>query len=217
MTIPTSVQLRRTVLAVSVLEDVDLLPRDDGVLLAGVPALWVSWSEVAEAVGAAEPESDDARRRVARWLRARRRLVDWSLDDLAGMARPVALPSGHALHPGPRWARMHVLGGALDVGLGFVGLDPARPDDGGGVAPGALTAAGVATDAWWPDAADYLERMGATAAERLRRNPLAALRPMGDCDVMTLLASATFRSAVVGDAACGMRAAVVPMRRRGWL
>ena len=43
------------------------------------------------------------------------------------------------------------------------------------------------------------------------------LRPIGDCDVVTLLASRTFRTALCAQDGTGMRAAAVPMRRRGWL
>jgi hypothetical protein len=68
---------------------------------------------------------------------------------------------------------------------------------------------------WWPVARDYLERMGAVAAQRLGDAPL--LRPIGDCDVVTLLASRTLREALCGADGTGMRAAAVPMRRRGWL
>jgi hypothetical protein len=40
---------------------------------------------------------------------------------------------------------------------------------------------------------------------------------MGDCDVVTLLASLTFRAAMIEDVADGMRTVAVPMRSRGWL
>jgi hypothetical protein len=63
---------------------------------------------------------------------------------------------------------------------------------------------------------EYLEDMGAMATVRWRRQPNAPLRPMGDCDVVTLLASGVFRGAVCADSG-GLRAAVVPMRTRGWL
>jgi hypothetical protein len=55
------------------------------------------------------------------------------------------------------------------------------------------------------------------AAERLARTSDAPLRPMGDCDVVTLLASLTLRAAMVEDVADGLRTVAVPMRNRGWL
>jgi hypothetical protein len=40
---------------------------------------------------------------------------------------------------------------------------------------------------------------------------------MGDCDVVTLLGSRTFRQAIVESVFDGMRTVAVPMRSRGWL
>jgi hypothetical protein len=40
---------------------------------------------------------------------------------------------------------------------------------------------------------------------------------MGDCDVVTLLGSLTFRASIVDGIADGMRTVAVPMRTRGWL
>ena len=40
---------------------------------------------------------------------------------------------------------------------------------------------------------------------------------MGDCDVVTLLASRAFRETLAGCDTSQMRAAAVPTRRRGWL
>jgi hypothetical protein len=57
--------------------------------------------------------------------------------------------------------------------------------------------------------------MGAIAASRWRRDPAQPLRPVGDCDVVTLLASPVLRAALAG-AQGGMCACVVPMRSRGW-
>ena len=54
------------------------------------------------------------------------------------------------------------------------------------------------------------------AVVRWRRNPGHPLRPMGDCDVVSLLGSAVLRGALAGDQG-GMRAIAVPMRTRGWL
>jgi hypothetical protein len=57
--------------------------------------------------------------------------------------------------------------------------------------------------------------MGALAARRWELDPACLLRPMGDCDVVTLLGSSTLRGALVADCD-GMCAAIVPMRVRGW-
>jgi hypothetical protein len=115
------------------------------------------------------------------------------------------------------WVRRRVLGDALDIGIGFVGLDPRDPDKVLPVPQRLLDSSDIEADSWWPNAVVYLERMGRMAAERLQRQPETPLRPMGDCDVVTLLASLTFRAAIVDEVADGMRTLAVPMRSRGWL
>jgi hypothetical protein len=214
MRAPESVELRRLALAVSVLDDVDLVPVDDGVLLTGDVPVEVSWLDMRRAVAGADPDSALARTRVRSLLRGRRITAQTHPDILRAVARPVGLPVGHALHPGLNWVRHRVLGGVVDLGIGFVGLD-ADPDEVVVIPQTALDAAGVDPAPWWPGALDYLERMGAVAAERLTARPL--LRPIGDCDVVTLVCSRTLRRALCARDGTGMRAAAVPMRRRGWL
>lgn len=208
--------LRRVALAASVLFDVDLVPDDEGVVLPGPPAVHVSWLQLRRAVAGYDPDSGVARERVACWLLGRRWVADSSPAELTARARPLGLPADHVLHPGLDWVELRVLGGALDVGLGFVGLDPQRPDDVVPLTRELLADAGVDVEPLWHDALGYLERMGAMAADRFDRQPASPLRPMGDCDVVTLLASATFRSAIAAGAQ-GLRALAVPMRSRGWL
>lgn len=208
--------MRRCALAVSVLYDMDLLPDTDGVVLSKAPRVLVGWQECRGALGRAAPESDVAHQRLADWLRLRRWLADRPLGDLGERARPVGLPVDAPDHPGPDWVRLWVLGGALDLGLGSVGLDPARPDTVLPLPAAVLAAAGLQPDAWWPEAVTYLERMGGLAVQRWHRTPAEPLRPMGDCDVVTLLGSRVLRTALARSAA-GMRAVAVPMRTRGWL
>lgn len=214
----TRLALKRCALAVAVLIDVDAEPSDRGIVVRGVPEVLVPWAECRRALDGADPESDAGRRLLARWLLRRRWLADHTYDDLAERARPIGLPVGHALHPGLDWVRRSVLGNALHLGLGFVGIQPQQPDRVTLMPQPAIEAAGLAdvAGAWWLRAENYLERMGATAAERFFRDRAAVLRPMGDCDVVTLLGSATFRTALAGEAG-GMRPVVVPMRTRGWV
>lgn len=218
--------LRRCVLAVSVLDDVDVEPRPEGFLVlwrapaestspVRQPARLVSWAELQRAVGDADPETDLARARLSRWLRTCVAVAAVTSAELADRARPVGLPVAHELHPGGVWVQRRVLGGALDLGFGFVGL-LGSPDVVDVVPQQVLDRFGVDPTPWWPAAQDYLERMGAVAAERLRRDPKAPLRPIGDCDVVTLLGSRNFRSAVCAGDGTGLRAVAVPMRRRGW-
>lgn len=214
MRAPDSVELRRLALAVSVLDDVDIVPTDDGILLTGDNPVEVSWLEMRRALAGADPGDDLGRARVGMWLRARRIAADTHPDHLRETARPVGLPVDHPLHPGLGWVRHRVLGGVLDLGFGFVGVG-ADPDEVVVLPQGALDAAGIDPVPWWPVARDYLERMGALAAQRLAGNPV--LRPVGDCDVVTLLGSRSLRESVCAGDGSGLRAAAVPMRRRGWL
>ncbi len=228
-----STALRRAVLAALLLDRGPLLEleiAEAGVVRPGT-TLAVAWGELLLAAGDPRevgPERVRARR-VARWLRLRVALHDL-LDDprvadrpaaaaaLTARVRPRGLPVDHGLHPGPAWPRRTVLGGALDLGMGLRGVD----DDGGldpegvGLLPaGVLLAAGVEVSAAADRADRYLQDMAELAAGRLRLDPTAALRPLGDADVLTLLASATYRRAVLDGQS--MRSAAVPSRTRGWL
>jgi hypothetical protein len=213
---PEAPELRRCALGVAVLHDIDVLPAIDGIVLTGTPAVEVPWSECRRALGGVEPETDEGRHRLARWLMLRRWLADRPLEDLVERARPFGAAVESPLHPGLDWVRRRVLGDALDIGIGFVGLDPRDPDRVLPVPHRLLENSDVDADGWWPTAVVYLERMGRLAAERLARTPAAPLRPMGDCDVVTLLASLTLRAAMVEEMD-GMRTVAVPMRTRGWL
>jgi hypothetical protein len=208
--------VRQLALAVSVLDDIDIIPADDGLVLPGVPDVFVSTADIGLAIRDAEPETTRAQSRLARWLRVRRALAERSLDELGENLRPVALPVDHELHDGPTWVRQRVLGGSLDIGPGFVRLDTTNPDRVVVVPQSVLDATGVDVTPWWRGATEYLENMGALATSRWRRAPKQPLRPMGDCDVVTLLASAVFRGALCADVG-GMRAVAVPVRHRGWL
>jgi hypothetical protein len=197
--------------------DVDVLPSPHGVVLPGAVDVVISWAECRRAVGGADPESLEGRERLKWWLLMRRWLADRTIDDLAERARPYGACVQSPLHPGLDWVRRRVHGDTLDLGFGFVGIDPEQPDMVIPIPQPLLHAASVEPAPWWPTAIVYLERMGQMAAERLARTPQAPLRPMGDCDVVTLLGSRTLRQAIVGTMPDGMRTVAVPMRTRGWL
>lgn len=215
MTGPSPTELRRGVLAVSVLHDLDIEPAPLGVVLTGEPSVWVSWGECRRALAGDDPETPAGRERLARWLLARRWAADVPLADLRERLRPVGLPVDHLLHPGLDWVRRRVLGDALDLGLGAVDLDPADPDHVVLLPQPLLDALGLDAEVAWLDAEVYLERMGVIAAERLALDPKRLLRPIGDCDVVTLMGASTLRKAIAADSG-GLGAVVVPMRRRGW-
>lgn len=215
MSPPTVVELRRTVLAVSVLDDLDIEPAALGVSLPGSPTVWVSWDECREALTGHDPSTATGRKRLGRWLLARRWSADLSADQLRTRLRPVGLPIGHVLHPGESWVCQRVLGDALDLGLGAVDIDPHDPDHVVLLPRRHLVAAGLDPVVEWPGAVSYLERMGELAALRLRGSALGQLRPHGDCDAVTLLGARSLRAALAAQHD-GMGAIVVPMRRRGW-
>ncbi len=199
----------------SVLCDVDVEPRDDGIVLPGSPPVHVGWPECRLALEGHNPQGEDGRDRLRRWLLARRWAADIGRDALVGRLRAVGLPVEHVLHPGPDWVQERVLGGALDLGLGALGLDPTDPDGIVLLAQRALAAAGVDGGTAWLAAQVRLEELGALAAELLLGDPQGRLRPVGEYDVVTLLGARSLRRALA-DAAGGMASAVVPMRRRGW-
>jgi len=212
---PTLPELRRGVLAVCVIYDLDLLPEDDGVALTGAPPVVVSWPQCRRALAGADPESAEGRARLAAWLLARRWCADAGRDAVAQVLRPVGLPVDHACHPGLDWVRERVLGDALDLGLGAVGLDPDEPDRVVLLPAGVVDALGLDHDEAWVVARERLERLGELAAERTLRDPKGVLRPFGDCDAVTLLGARTLRTALAAVYG-GLGAAVVPMRQRGW-
>jgi hypothetical protein len=215
---PDPATLRRVVLAVSVIDDVDLDPGDDGVVLrtADGRAVPVTWSEVRRALAGHDDIADTGHRRVAAWLRGRVVAASYDEEELRRRARPVGIPVDDPLHPGLDWVRQRVLGDVLDLGVGFVGVG-ADPDAVVVVPQGCLDAMKVDPAPWWPVVVDYLERMGALAADRLRATRSTTLRPIGDCDVVTLLGSRSLRTALANQDGTGLRAAAVPMRTRGWL
>lgn len=193
------------------LHGVDLEPADTGLRLVDAPGLLVDWDEVLAALADAAPESSLGRERLARHVRARIALG----RALPAPVRPYAAVADSPAHPGRDWVHHRVLGGVLEVGLGIAGLDPGRPEVIGPLPPSAGTSAAVARPAVFDAALAYLTDMGTLAVARLRREPVAPLRPMGDCDVVTLLADRGFRSALAAGAG-GLRTAAVPMRERGW-
>jgi len=208
------VALRRCVLAVSVLQDIDLVAGDEGVLTASGRLL--PWPVLESALGGHDPGSPAARPVLATWLRELSWIGWRSGPDLATRARPVGLPRGHGHHPGPDWVAHAVHGGVLDIGIGLLGIG-SDPDEVVVPRAGLVQAAGHDQRAWWPSCRAYLEEMGTLAAARYELHPDRPIRPMGDCDVVTLLGSRVFRSTLAGRDAVRMRAAAVPTRRRGWL
>ena len=227
--------LRRAVLAITLLDQgelADLEVVEGGVRRAGRrPSPVLCWDELLLAGG--DPHDDAGepvrRRRVARWIRIRLLLhdlldapdvVDRNATALTVVVRvrPRALCREHVLHPGPAWTRHTILGGALDLGLALRGIDDdgrADPEAVGILPAGMLEAAGLDARAGAARADRYLQDMADLGAQRFRHDASSVLRPLGDADVVTLLASRTYREALLDGQ--GMRSAAVPVRTRGWL
>jgi len=215
MPVPGTAALRLSALMVSVLYDIDLRPTEDGIVLTGPLPVAVSWAQCRQALAGHDPESDTGCGRLARWLVARQRIAHLTPAELAERARPVGLPRGHVLHPGPAWVRDNILGDTLDLGLGIVGGGSGTAHEVMVVPPEAWSAAGIDPAPWWPIARGYLRTMSMLAVQRRARTRRDILRPMGDCDVVTLLAAKEYRTPLAA-ADGGMAAVAVPMRRRGW-
>ena len=199
----------------SVLHDIDVEPAPLGVTLTGVPPVWVPWNECRDALLGEDPESPAGRVRLAAWVLARRAAASVGRDAVEAALRPVGLPVGHVVHPGPEWVEERVLGGALELGLGAVGLSPDDPDRVVLLPPPVLPSLGLDRAAAWTRVRARLEELGRLAADRVLADPKGRLRPFGDADAVTLLGSRALRTALVENTG-GLVTAAVPMRRLGW-
>jgi len=211
--------LRRGVLAASVLDDIDVDLDDDGLWMPGCAPL--SWDDVTLAAsGPATPgvsAEDAVRFRVRDLLLAHQALHRASARRVA-----LGLPATSVGHLGAAWRSTRVLGGAVDLGPGVV----VPWGSGERVLPvPAVSAAATGADPELSGAdREHLEAMGTLVVERLVRDAGVRgqdlLRPVGGCDVPTLLASATLREHLVGGpgraAGSVLRAVAVPVRTRGW-
>ena len=212
--------LRQAVLALAVLDDVDLTPRDDGVDLAAGGRL--TWDDVEAAVGswAALPDHPVTRRRLRLAGEVVGVLAVGGADALLAACHAHGEPADTAaMGCGPRWVRERV-GDALVLGLGVSNLagipgpHPLPP------LPSLEATVGARLDVRWTEVRADLERLGGLVAARLDRDaregrPLV-LRPTGPADVVTLLGSRRLRTALASGDGTGMRAVAVPVRDRGW-
>jgi hypothetical protein len=207
--------LRRLVLAVAVLYDVDLLPDESGVLLGpGSNPIRIEWDVIADVVQGAANVHGSTERPVldalSAWLCAR--LIVAAGTPLCALG----MPPRHVTHPGPAWIRERVPGGALALGFGY-GFGFGKP-----VLPlpvGVLEHAGLGdaeADFAWKRARADLEALGLIAVERDKRRKDGPLVPVGSADVVTLLAATSLRTELAAGQGDGMAALIVPLRTRGW-
>jgi hypothetical protein len=218
---PSTAALRRAVLALAVMEDVDLDPRDDGVVLAAGGRL--DWADVAAAVGgwARLPDHPVTRRRLRLAAEVVGVLAVGGTDALMRTVHVHGEPLQRAaMDAGRTWVREPVPGGVLGLGLGVSDLAGIQGPHPLPLLPSFGPEVRARLAARWLDARADLERLGGLVADRLSRDdregrPLV-LRPTGTADVVTLLGSRTLRSHLAAGDGTGMRAVAVPVRDRGW-
>jgi hypothetical protein len=234
--------LRRLTLAVAVLYDVDLFPRDCGLVLTGPREVCVEWDTISAVVDAAgqrntpAPGSGEEGEDRGREDRGRE---DRGREDRERDTRERDTRERSQLDALAGWlkARREVEYDAQLVALGFPVRHPDHPGRswvrevipgdalslGFGYGPGhlplpagVLEHAGANCGAAWSGARDALDRLGELAAQRDRRRIRAAILPLGGADVVTLLGAASLRRELAAGEGDGMAAMIVPLRTRGW-
>jgi hypothetical protein len=206
--------LLRLVRAVTVLDGVDAEPSEAGVRATRTHGTrTISWSHVAAILGTADPLDRAPRLRLAVTLVlscAVAELGSAAAEALRDAARPLALPVGHPLHPGPGWVRERVPGDVLDLGTGVTGL--------AGVhdvlpLPAALAAdKGYDEVAEWPRVRALGAEWGDVALARLfgPADSPPVLTGAGGVDALTVIALRRTRERLTGPVA-------VPARDQAWL
>lgn len=222
-----AIALRRACLAVSVLEDIDLTPARDGIVVDGPRPVLLPWTVIADEAGDIDPETPAAHRRLSTLL-ALHRIVAHSptaAQTFTRAARLLALPPDHVLTPGCGWEQEWVLGGALVAGVGLYDVlgETTVP-----LPRSVAEAAGVPVGQVWRAAREHADTMARLVVQRLERSPgstedeacvsvrQSVVRPAGGVDVLSLLATPGVRRHLAGSDRTGMRAIAVPMRTRGW-
>jgi hypothetical protein len=139
---------------------------------------------------------------------------------LEGTLRVHAEPVGSLRAPaGDTWAVEPVHGGALTLGWGATGVDPARPGRVVPIADLVWGLAGVDVWAWWGAARARHERDGQLCALRWATGVLGKdeLRPVRNHDVITLLGARSLRSAITSRLGSPMVSVGCPTRSTAWL
>jgi hypothetical protein len=190
--------LLQFVRAACALDGVAAEPTTDGVLLAGSPPLpLIPWPEIDRVLAGDDPVGPAPRLRLALLLQLRgavQSLGPAAAEAVGRAARPLALPVGHPLHPGPAWIRATVPGGLLDLGLGvhqlLRGQDDVLP-----LPPAVVSAAGLDAEDLWLRLYPVAERLSTFAIDRVRADGPhpGVLVGVGGCDALTMLSFAPVR------------------------
>lgn len=216
-----ALDLRQAVLALTVLQDVDLVPGDDGVGLPG--GGYLGWADVEAALGpwAREPGHPVTQRRLRVAVEVVELLHAGGTQELVARLHAHGEPvHGSAGHAGLGWVRRVVPGAALHLGLGISDLPGVAGPSALPPLPTVATALGTHAFVRFEAVRADLERLGQLLTDRLERDtterrPLV-LRPVGTADVVTLLGSRRVRSFLADGDGTGLRAVAVPVRTRGW-
>ncbi|MFC5382411.1 hypothetical protein [Aquipuribacter nitratireducens] len=214
-------RLRQAVLALEVLDEVDLDPTSTGVRLAAGGDL--SWADVEAAVGpwVEVPDHPVTRARLLAATEVAGLLAVGGPDAVLAVLHAHGEPVDPGpLTPGEGWVREAVPGGALALGPGIADLGRVRDPLPLPPLPLVRESLGDRLDVAWDRVRTDLERLGGLLVERLERDaserrPLV-LRPVGAADVVSLLGSERVRAFVASGDGTGMRGLAVPVRDRGW-
>src|SRR5947209_4174726 len=159
--------VRRCLLAVTVLHDLDLTWDPTPGAGGGAPDLWIDGpspllvpaEQLRSLLDGRDPERPETAAHVAHWLLLRRALQHAPLALIEDAARVVGLPAEHVTHPGAAWTRATIPGGTLALGIGLVpdlvfGDDPVATSAGLAVPlpAGLLEAVGLDPASVWPQA-----------------------------------------------------------------
>jgi hypothetical protein len=199
--------------AVAVFDGMGADPTEAGVpITPGRSGAVIGWPQIADVLGADDPLDQAPRLRLTALLMLHRQVAALGPDAaemIRQAARPLALPVGHPLHPGPGWVRERVPGDVLDLGLGVTGLAPEQD-----VLPlprSVARAAGLDADAEWPRVRALGEEWCDVALSRLGSTDRSlVLAGAGGVDALTLIALPDARHRVSGVVAA-------PSRDRAWL
>lgn len=205
--------LLELVRAVSVLDGVDTEPTEAGVRVARRSGPLLPWSQVADALSTHDPLDREPRLRLAVLVVLHRAVAELgpraAAEAVRDAARPLALPVGHPLHPGPSWVQERVPGDVLDLGVGVVGL---AGRDVLPLPPAVAALAGYDTAAEWSQVRALGTEWSDVALARLfgPADPPLVLTGAGGVDALTVLALPATRERLTGPVAA-------PARDKAWL
>ncbi len=210
-------------LAVAVMDDLDVTPHGDGFEVARDGLL--TWEDIATALGdwAKHPAHPVSRARLATLITAARLVAAGGPAALARSMQVHVEPAASVLNPGSAWPVERVGAGPLVAGWGLVGVagtELTRPLPLSPSIRAAIRAAIVAGDLQWSSRRADVDRLTDLLTERLAQDVAAGrtvvLRPQRRTDVPTLLLSRGLRSWLAARDGSGMAAVAVPTRSRGW-